>query len=71
MAAAHIKCCLNDNEIIKSAGDDRQYRALELQNGMKIVLISDSNTDKSSAAMDVYIGIIFEFIFNIHVFLIL
>ncbi|KAL4232280.1 hypothetical protein ACF0H5_009851 [Mactra antiquata] len=56
MAATQIKCCLNDTEVLKSAGDDRQYRALELTNGMRVMLISDSNTDKSSAAMDVYIG---------------
>lgn len=43
-------------EIVKSAQDQRLYRGLELQNGMKILLISDSATDKSSAAMDVRVG---------------
>ncbi|XP_045188841.2 insulin-degrading enzyme-like [Mercenaria mercenaria] len=56
MSTTHIKTCLDDSEITKSAGDDRQYRALELQNGMRVLLISDKQTDKSSAAMDVYIG---------------
>lgn len=46
-----------ENESIeKSAEDKRQYRALDLTNGMKIMLVSDPDTDKSSAAMDVYIG---------------
>jgi len=51
-----IKRCLDDKEIIKPAVDDRLYRALELDNGMRVMLISDAQTDKSSAAMDVYIG---------------
>ncbi|XP_060579124.1 insulin-degrading enzyme-like, partial [Ruditapes philippinarum] len=56
MSAAHIKRTLDDKTIVKSAGDDRLYRALELNNGMRILLISDKQTDKSSAAMDVYAG---------------
>lgn len=56
MTAAHIKTCVNDDEIIKSAGDDRKYRALELKNGMRVLLISDEQTDKSSGAMDVNVG---------------
>lgn len=43
-------------EITKSAEDKRLYRGIELQNGMKILLVSDSTTDKSSAAMDVRVG---------------
>ncbi|XP_052772336.1 insulin-degrading enzyme-like [Mya arenaria] len=53
---AQIKHCLSNDEIVKSEGDDREYRALELTNGMRVFLISDPNTDKSSAAMDVYVG---------------
>ena len=45
-----------DSDIIKSKSDKRQYRGLELSNGMKILLISDPDTDKSSMAMDVHIG---------------
>lgn len=44
------------NSIIKSQEDARLYRGLELTNGMKILLISDSTTDKSAAALDVHIG---------------
>ena len=43
-------------EIQKSGGDQRDYRALMLDNGMKVLLVSDPKTDKSSAAMDVNIG---------------
>lgn len=45
------------NEIIKSPEDKREYRGLELANGIKALLISDPTTDKSSAALDVHIGI--------------
>jgi ATP/ADP translocase len=44
------------NEIIKSAEDKRLYRCLELQNDMKVLLISDSSTDKSAASLDVNVG---------------
>lgn len=44
------------NEIIRSAEDKRLYRCLELQNDMKVLLISDSTTDKSAASLDVNVG---------------
>ncbi|XP_069812626.1 insulin-degrading enzyme isoform X2 [Dendropsophus ebraccatus] len=44
------------NDIIKSPEDKREYRGVELVNGIKAMLISDPTTDKSSAALDVYIG---------------
>ncbi|XP_071987110.1 insulin-degrading enzyme isoform X1 [Engystomops pustulosus] len=44
------------NDIIKSPEDKREYRGVELINGIKALLISDPTTDKSSAALDVYIG---------------
>lgn len=56
MSSVHIKKVVDEPQIIKSAEDKRLYRALELQNGMRVMLISDPQTDKSSAAMDVYIG---------------
>ncbi|CAH1259207.1 IDE [Branchiostoma lanceolatum] len=46
---------LYDN-VIKSAGDKRTYRGLELANGMKVMLVSDPTTDKAAAALDVNIG---------------
>ena len=44
------------NDIPKSPRDDRLYRALELNNHMKVLVISDPLTDKAAAAMDVHIG---------------
>ena len=54
MATGKVKNFHND--IIKSAEDKRLYRGLELTNGMRVLLVSDATTDKSSAAMDVHIG---------------
>lgn len=44
------------NEIVKSQNDQRAYRYLELNNGLKVVLVSDSEADKAAASMDVHIG---------------
>lgn len=43
-------------QIIKSQNDDREYRYLELDNGLKVVLVSDKEADKAAASMDVHIG---------------
>ena len=45
-----------ETDIIVSANDKRNYRVLELTNEMRVLLISDPETDKSSAAMDVHVG---------------
>ena len=55
------------NLIIKSPEDKREYRGLLLKNGMKVLLISDPTTDKSSAAMDVNIGKFFFKTYNLQV----
>ena len=47
-----------EDQIVKSPEDKREYRGLELANGIKVLLISDPTTDKSSAALDVHIGIV-------------
>lgn len=44
------------DSVIKSEEDLRKYRALVLENNLKVLLISDPNTDKSAAALDVHIG---------------
>lgn len=44
------------DDIIRSPEDKRVYRGLEFSNGLKVMLISDPTTDKSSAALDVHIG---------------
>ncbi|XP_053548914.1 insulin-degrading enzyme [Bombina bombina] len=54
MNSVEVKRIVND--IIKSPEDKREYRGLELTNGIKAILITDPTTDKSSAALDVHIG---------------
>jgi len=44
------------NDIGKSPNDTRQYRALILENQLKVLLISDPETDKAAASMDVNAG---------------
>ncbi|KAK6638804.1 hypothetical protein RUM43_007073 [Polyplax serrata] len=48
-----VKCI---NEITKSPEDKRCYRGLIFGNEMKVLLISDSNTDKAAACLNVSIG---------------
>ena len=43
-------------DVVKSEGDQRNYRGLVLGNGLKILLVSDPTTDKAAAALDVNIG---------------
>ena len=42
--------------IIKSSEDKREYKGLVLRNGLKVLLISDVEADKSAAALDVAVG---------------
>ncbi|VDM60440.1 unnamed protein product [Angiostrongylus costaricensis] len=44
------------NDIVKSPEDQREFRGLELTNGLKVFLVSDRTTDKSAAAIDVNAG---------------
>ncbi|EDX11226.1 insulin-degrading enzyme isoform X1 [Drosophila simulans] len=44
------------NNIEKSLQDTRDYRGLQLANGLKVLLISDPNTDVSAAALSVQVG---------------
>lgn len=36
--------------------DDREYKALKLNNGMSVLLISDPSSSRSAAALDVHVG---------------
>ena len=49
------------NDVPKSPRDDRLYRGLELNNNMRVLVISDPLTDKSAAALDVHIGKNFKY----------
>jgi insulysin len=42
--------------IAKASEDKRDYRGLQLENGLKVILVSDPTTDKAAAAMDVNVG---------------
>lgn len=42
--------------IQKSQCDDRNYELIVLQNKLEVLLVSDPNTDKSAAALDVGVG---------------
>lgn len=44
------------DNITKSQQDSRNYRGLQLENGLKVLLISDPTTDKSAAALSVAVG---------------
>lgn len=46
----------HEDSIVKSSEDKRLYRYLKLKNNLKVVLISDSTTDKSAASLDAFIG---------------
>jgi len=43
-------------DIIKSPNDQREYHSTTLSNNLTVLLISDPETDKASAALDVNIG---------------
>lgn len=43
-------------EIKKSENDTRDYRYLTLENGLRVLLVSDTTTEKSAASMNVGVG---------------
>lgn len=40
----------------KPANDEREYRLIKLANQLEVLLISDPETDRASAALDVHVG---------------
>jgi secreted Zn-dependent insulinase-like peptidase len=52
---ASIRINMN-NQIITSPNDLREYRYLELENGLKAVLVSDPQADKAAASLAVSVG---------------
>lgn len=40
----------------KPANDEREYRLIKLTNELEVLLISDPETDRASAALDVHVG---------------
>ncbi|XP_036326734.1 insulin-degrading enzyme-like [Rhagoletis pomonella] len=51
-----LEAILRLNDIAKSEQDTRDYRGLQLENGLKVLLISDPKTDVSAAALAVQVG---------------
>ena len=43
-------------EILKSPADTRDYAAITLDNGLRVILVSDPDTDKAAASLDVNVG---------------
>lgn len=44
------------DELLKSPQDNRDYRGLQLANGLKVLLVSDPATDKAAASLTVGVG---------------
>ena len=58
---AMIGACLKtpaplETHVRKSPNDHREYRAFVLENGMRALVISDSETEMSAAALSVHVG---------------
>ena len=47
-------------EVIKSPSDDRDIRYLLLPNRLKVILISDPQTEKSAASLCVWVGAAYD-----------
>jgi len=52
----HVKNRID--KILKSNVDQRLYRGYQLKNGMKLLLISDKDAERSAASLDVCVGAI-------------
>ena len=44
------------NNVLKSQGDDREYKSMTLPNGLRVLLIQDTTANVAAAAMDVHVG---------------
>lgn len=55
-AGEHEAPATTAGQVIKSPNDTRDYRAFTLDNGMKVLLVSDADADKAAAAVDVNAG---------------
>ncbi|MFT6189178.1 MAG: secreted Zn-dependent insulinase-like peptidase [Oleispira sp.] len=55
-AAYRINMHSTSPTIIQSPNDQREYRSLELDNGLKVILVSDKEADKAAASLAVSVG---------------
>jgi len=42
--------------LVKSEQDDRDYRVIQLENGLQATLVHDAKADKAAASLDVAVG---------------
>ena len=47
---------MNKSHVVRSANDHRNYLALTLENGLRVLLVEQSDAEKSAAAMAVNVG---------------
>ncbi|WP_106479023.1 insulinase family protein [Phytohalomonas tamaricis] len=50
----------SEQRVIKSPNDPRDYRALTLDNGLEVILVSDPKADKAAASMNIDVGSAFD-----------
>ena len=53
---AEVKEPVTPVVVNKSPNDDREYAAITLDNGLQVLMVSDSETEKSAAALSVGVG---------------
>jgi hypothetical protein len=46
--------------LVKSGQDDRDYRLIQLNNGLQAILVHDAKADKAAASLDVAVGHLFD-----------
>ena len=46
--------------IVKSQQDDREYRIIQLDNGLQATLVHDAKADKAAASLDVAVGHLYD-----------
>jgi hypothetical protein len=46
--------------IVRSQQDDRDYRLIRLENGLRAMIVHDPNTDKAAASLDVAVGHLYD-----------
>ena len=60
LLSALLLACTNSPETgikpVPSPNDEREYRLLTLDNQMQVLLISDPESPKAAASLDVYVG---------------
>lgn len=55
-AAYRINMYSPTNNIVQSPNDQREYRSITLENGLQVILVSDSEADKAAASLAVNVG---------------